>query len=97
MREVSFSASNSNLIFYQDRLSPNICNEVFETLFLFLDSNIQPLQREILQAIGYFYVTNCEYLTRKEIRDYYYNYLLSRVCNQNELKIMVPKPSENID
>jgi cohesin loading factor subunit SCC2 len=63
---------------------------VFETLFYFLNSNMQPLQREILQALGYFCVTNCEYLTRQEIKDYY-NYLLSRICEQNELKIMVLK------
>lgn len=73
-----------------DRLSPSICDEVFDTLFYFLNSNIQPLQREILQALGYFCVTNCEYLTRQEIRDYY-NYLLGRICDQNELKIMVLK------
>lgn len=71
-------------------MSPKICDEVFDTLFYFLNSNIQPLQREILQALGYFCVTNCEYLTRQEIRDYY-NYLLGRICDQNELKIMVLK------
>jgi cohesin loading factor subunit SCC2 len=75
---------------FSDRLSPTICDEIFGTLFFFLNSNIQPLQREILQALGYFCVTNCEYLTRQEIRDYY-NYLLGRVCDQNELKIMVLK------
>lgn len=63
---------------------------MFDTLFYFLNSNIQPLRREILQALGYFCVTNCEYLTRQEIRDYY-NYLLGRICDQNELKIMVLK------
>jgi cohesin loading factor subunit SCC2 len=73
-----------------DRLSSDICNEVFDTLFFFLNSNIQPLQREILTALGYFCVTNCEYLTRQEIRDYY-NYLLGRICDQNELKITVLK------
>lgn len=75
---------------FTDRLSPSICDEVFETLFYFLNSNIQPLQREILQALGYFCVTNCEYLTKQSIRDYY-NYLLGRICDQNELKIMVLK------
>lgn len=75
---------------FSDRLSPAICDEVFDTLFYFLNSNIQPLRREILQALGYFCVTNCEYLTRQEIRDYY-NYLLGRICDQNELKIMVLK------
>jgi cohesin loading factor subunit SCC2 len=79
-----------NFRYFLDRLSPNICDEVFDTLFYFLNSNIQPLQREILQALGYFCVTNCDYLTRQEIRDYY-NYLLGRICDQNELKIMVLK------
>jgi hypothetical protein len=81
---------NAKCFFVLDRLSPKICDEVFETLFYFLNSNMQPLQREILQALGYFCVTNCEYLTRQEIKDYY-NYLLSRICEQNELKIMVLK------
>jgi hypothetical protein len=85
-----FDKKKLNLKLFLDRLSPNICDEVFETLFFFLNSNIQPLQREILQALGYFCVTNCEYLTRQEIRDYY-NYLLGRICDQNELKIMVLK------
>jgi cohesin loading factor subunit SCC2 len=73
-----------------DRLSPNICDEIFETLFYFLKSNIQPIQREILQALGYFCVTNCEYLTRLELREFY-NHLLSNYCCQNELKKMVLK------
>lgn len=76
--------------FFLDRLSENICDEIFDTLFYFLNSNIQPIQREILQALGYFCVTNCEYLTRQELRDYY-NHLLSNVSDQNELKIMVLK------
>lgn len=73
-----------------DRLSPSICDEIFETLLFFLNSNIQPIQREILQALGYFCVTNCEYLTRVELREYY-NHLLSNLSDQNELKIMVLK------
>lgn len=95
MNEVVFAVKRNCSIFLthlnlSDRLSTKICDEVFETLFYFLSSNIQPLQREILQALGYFCVTNCEYLTRQDIRDYY-NYLLGRVCDQNELKIMVLK------
>lgn len=88
LTRLNFSSDFSFL--FLDRLSPNICDEVFETLFLFLNSNIQPLQREILQALGYFCVTNCEYLTKQSIRDYY-NYLLGHICHQNELKIMVLK------
>lgn len=48
------------------------------------------LQREILQALGHFCVTNAEYLTRQDLRDYY-NYLLNRSCGQNDLKIVVLK------
>ena len=76
------------LLLFLDRLSPTICDEIFETLFSFL--NIQPIQREILQALGYFCVTNCEYLTRTELKEYY-NHLLSTLSDQNELKIMVLK------
>lgn len=48
------------------------------------------LQREILQALGHFCVTNAEYLTRQDLRDYY-NHLLNRMCDQNDLKIVVLK------
>lgn len=48
------------------------------------------LHREILQALGHFCVTNAEYLTRQDLRDYY-NYLLNRACSQNDLKIVVLK------
>jgi cohesin loading factor subunit SCC2 len=84
---VDVNGSNTN---ERNRLSPNICDEIFETLLYFLNSNIQPIQREILQALGYFCVTNCEYLTRPELREYY-NHLLSNLSDQNELKIMVLK------
>jgi cohesin loading factor subunit SCC2 len=77
-------------LFLIDRLSPNICDEIFDTLFYFLNSNIQPIQRDILQALGFFCVTNCEYLTRTELREYY-NHLLSIYSNQNQLKITVLK------
>jgi cohesin loading factor subunit SCC2 len=91
--EPPHSLTNANiysLSLFSDRLSPNICDEIFDTLFYFLNSNIQPIQRDILQALGYFCVTNCEYLTRVELREYY-NHLLSIYCPQNELKIMVLK------
>jgi cohesin loading factor subunit SCC2 len=94
MREVGLTIENINLnlidCLFLDRLSPTICDEIFETLFYFLNSNIQPIQREILQALGYFCVTNCEYLTRSELKEYY-NHLLSNLSDQNELKIMVLK------
>ncbi len=73
-----------------DRLSQTICDEIFETLFYFLNVQIQPIQREILQALGYFCVTNCEYLTRAELKEFY-NHVLSNLNGQNELKIMVLK------
>jgi cohesin loading factor subunit SCC2 len=59
-------------------------------LFYFLNCNIQQLQREILQALGHFCVTNAEYLTKQDMRDYF-NYLLNRSCDHNDLKITVLK------
>lgn len=73
-----------------DRLRPNVCDDVFADLFFFLNCNMPLLQREILQALGHFCVTNAEYLTRQDLRDYY-NYLLNQVCRQNDLKIVVLK------
>lgn len=56
----------------------------------FLNCNIKPIRREILQAIGYFCVTNDEYLTKPELKDFY-NYLLSHDGDQNDMKITVLK------
>lgn len=71
-----------------ERLSSSICHEVFETLFFFLGCNIISIRREILSAIGFFCVTNDEYLIKSDLREYY-NHLLSSDIDHNDMKITV--------
>lgn len=48
------------------------------------------IRHEILQAIGYFCVTNDEYLTKIELKEFY-NHLLSNLNGENQMKITVLK------
>lgn len=78
------------LLSLSDRLPRTICHEVFETLFYFLDCHNANIRRDILNAIGQFCVTNDEYLTKPELKEYY-NHLLNNLSDENQMKITVLK------
>ncbi|XP_055384070.1 nipped-B protein [Condylostylus longicornis] len=60
-----------------DRITPTICDEVFDSLMFFITGSNLEIRKQALVSLGFFCVQNDDYLTRPELRDFYCDLLTS--------------------